>query len=117
MVRAFSLTGQVSTQTPQPRQSSTKTCIRNLSPSSFFTGGLASTVTKLSGAFARAAGWISLARIAACGQAITHWLHWMHLAESHCGTFGATPRFSKRAVPVGMEPSKLIADTGTLSPF
>ena len=102
---AFSLTGQVSTQTPQPVQSSMKTCRRYLRPSSFLTGGFASTVLKEAGAPARFAGSISFERIAACGHAITHWLHWMQAAESHFGTDGAIPRFSNFEVAVGIEPS------------
>ena len=37
---------------------------------------------KEAGALARSASLISLARIAACGQDITHWLHWIHLSAS-----------------------------------
>lgn len=68
-----------------------KTCRRYLRPSSFLTGGFASTVLKEAGAPARFAGSISFERIAACGHAITHWLHWMQAAESHFGTDGAIP--------------------------
>ena len=73
MLIAFSLAGQVSTQTPQPVQSSMKTWRRNFSPGSLT--AFASTTWKEAGAPARSASRISLARIAACGHAITHWLH------------------------------------------
>ena len=56
--------------------------------------------------------------ITACGHTIAHWLHWIHLAESHSGTLTAIPLFSKAAVPASNVPSSIPTnvETGRLSP-
>ncbi len=74
-------------------------------------------VTKPSGAPARSAGATCLARIVAWGQTKLHWLHWMQFSGIHFGHSTAMPRFSSRAVPVGMAPSKGILETGSESPL
>ena len=63
------------------------------------------------------AGLKSFVRIAAWGQLDAQMPHWMHVARFQRGTFGAKPRFSRAAVPVGRVPSRLIAETGIASPL
>ena len=86
------LAGQMSAQLPQPRQSRMSTWILYLHPGNSFP--LTSTAPNPSGAFACSCSSSKKGRIAAWGQTIEHWLHWMHLSAFHSGTFTATPRFS-----------------------
>ena len=55
--------------------------------------------------------------MAACGQASTHWLHWMQIRFSHTGTSAARLRFSHLLVPTGQVPSTGNALTGSRSPL
>jgi hypothetical protein len=43
--------------------------------------------------------------MAAWGQTMAHWLHWMQLSMIHSGTLMATPRFSYWVVATGKMPS------------
>ncbi len=106
----------MSTQFPQPRQSREETCMRKESPANSLP--LASTVAKVAGAFFFSSSSRRTGRMAAWGQTIAHWLHWMHLSLSHSGILTATPRFSYADVPEGKLPSSLPKNalTGSLSP-
>ena len=77
-----------------------------------------STAPNPSGAAACSSASSRKGRIEACGHTMAHWLHWMHFSLFHSGTFTATPRFSKAAVPDGKLPSSrpTKALTGRLSP-
>ena len=106
--------GHTSTQRRQPVQSSTDTWMVKDWPAK--DGSRAGAWRKPSGAAARAAGSLTLARITAWGQTITHLPHWMQRSLSQRGTSAAMLRFSQRAVPVGKVPSQGRALTGRASP-
>src|SRR3972149_8284186 len=55
--------------------------------------------------------------MAACGQAMTHLLHWVQLTGCHAGISSARLRFSHFAVAVGQVPSTGNALTGSASPL
>ncbi len=56
-------------------------------------------------------------RIAAWGQMMEHWPHWMQTDGSHWGMNAATLRFSHCVVAVGHVPSTGSSETLSESPF
>src|SRR5579862_1339589 len=108
-------TGQISTQTPHPVQSSGATWIVYFMPAHSLSR--ASQDLKVAGA--PSSCWLSytLMRMTACGQTMAHLPHWMQIFESHAGISRARLRFSHFAVPVGNVPSQEKALTGSSSPL
>src|ERR1044071_5470822 len=88
----LSLAGQTSTQIPQPVQSSAAHCSVYWRP--LRSTDLNGSETNVAGAPSRCEASYTFARMAACGQARTHWLHWMQMRGSHTGTSRARLRFS-----------------------
>ena len=111
---SFAWAGHVSTQMPQPVQSSGATWIVILMPGrcrsrQSFDG-------KPSGAPSSASGGNTFIRIAACGHTIAHLAQSMQMDGSQIGISSAIERFSQRAVPTGKVPSTGRALTGRVSP-
>src|SRR5579864_1520462 len=117
MLMAFSrtsllfLTGQMSTQTPHPVQSSGATWMVYFMPAH----SLSRVSHDLNVAGAPSSSLLSytLMRMTACGQTMAHLPHWMQIFESHAGISRARLRFSHRALAVGKVPSHENALTGS----
>src|SRR5450759_2158056 len=108
------LTGQTSTQTPQPVQSSGATwMVSRWSSSSRERNSL---VTKPTGALATAALGKTFILMVAWGQTMAHLPQSMQIEGSHTGIVWAMARFSYFVVPVGNVPSTGKALTGSWSP-
>src|SRR5205807_9974413 len=105
MLMAFSrvsglfLAGQMSTQMPQPVQSSGATWMVYLSPAHSLSR--ASVDLNVLGTRVRAVGSETLIRITACGHTIAHFPHCMQVLVSQTGISRARFRFSHFAVPTG----------------
>src|SRR5262249_30762360 len=108
------LTGQTSTHTPHPVQSSGATWMVYFIPA--YSLSRTSHDLNVDGASASSLPSYTLMRITACGQTIAHLPHWMQIFESHAGISRARFRFSHRAVAVGNVPSQEKALTGSSSP-
>ena len=106
--------GHWSKQTPQPVQSLQYTWTLNFSPFAF---GFASIALNDSGAFFISSASTNFVLIAAWGHAEAQTPHCKQNSLFQWGTLGAIPLFSRHAVPVGITPSTLIAETGMSSPF
>src|SRR5579864_4748112 len=105
------LTGQTSTQTPHPVQSSGATWIVYFMPAHSLSR--ASHALKVFGARSSSLLSYTLIRITACVQTMAHLPHWMQIFESHAGISRARLRFSHRALAVGKVPSHENALTGS----
>src|SRR5579872_7427282 len=120
MLMAFSrtsllfFTGQTSTQTPHPVQSSGATWMVYFMPAHSLSR--AAQDLKVPGAPSSSLLSYTLIRMTACGQTIAHLPHWMQIFESHAGISSARLRFSQREVAVGKVPSQENALTGSSSP-
>src|ERR1700736_5929337 len=93
------LTGQTSTHSRQPVQSSGATW--SVYFSSLRPCQRAAVLLNVGGASASAAGSYTLPRMTECGQTSTHLPHWMQMVSSHTGTSWAMFRFSHFVVPTG----------------
>src|SRR6185437_16633413 len=103
--------GQMSTQMPQPVQSSGATWMVYLMPCHSLSR--TSVDLKVAGAFSRCFGSYTLMRITAWGQTMAHLPHWMQVFVSQTGISSAMLRFSHLEVPVGKVPSTGKALTGS----
>src|SRR5256885_14076252 len=114
-VSCLFFTGQMSTQTPHPVQSSGATWMVYFMPAHSLSR--ASQDLNVLGALSSSLLSYTLIRITACGQTMAHLPHWMQIFESHAGISSARLRFSHFAVPVGKVPSHEKALTGSSSPL
>src|SRR4051812_26178177 len=114
-VSCLFLTGQTSTQTPHPVQSSGATWMVYFIPAHSLSR--ASQDLNVDGAPASSLLSYTLIRITACGQTMAHLPHCMQIFESQAGISSARLRFSHCAVAVGKVPSHENALTGSSSPF
>ena len=110
--------GQMSTQMPQPVQSSGATCSVYdqplYGPPSLPRQG---TLLKPAGAFFRSSGEYTFMRMAACGHISGQSAHWVQMSASQIGISCAMLCFSHCEVALGKVPSTGSADTGSRSPL
>src|SRR5438445_6958633 len=102
--------GQISTQMPQPVQSSGATWMLYFIPAHSLSR--TSVDLNVAGAASSSRESYTLIRMTACGQTMAHLPHWIHVFVSHTGISRARLRFSHFAVPVGNVPSQGKALTG-----
>src|SRR5215471_3106290 len=98
-VSCLFLTGQTSTQSAQPVQSSGATWMVYFIP--FHSLSRASVDLNVAGAPSSSRESYTLMRITECGHTMAHLPHCMQVLVSHTGISNARLRFSHFAVPVG----------------
>src|SRR5438552_17822568 len=115
LVSLLFLAGQMSTQMPQPVQSSGATWMVYFMPCHSLSR--TSVDLKVAGAPASSVLSYTLMRMTACGQTMAHLPHWMQVLVSQTGISTAMLGFAHLAVPVGKVPSGEKALTGSVSPW